>query len=33
MESTGLYWIPLYELLEARSCTVKLVEPGSWASN
>jgi transposase len=28
MESTGVYWIPLYELLEARGFTVKLVEPG-----
>jgi len=28
MESTGVYWIPLYELLEARGFAVKLVEPG-----
>ena len=25
MESTGVYWIPLYELLESRSFTVLLV--------
>ncbi len=28
MESTGVYWIPLLELLEARGLEVKLVEPG-----
>lgn len=28
MESTGVYWIPVYELLEARGFAVKLVEPG-----
>jgi transposase len=28
MESTGVYWIPLYELLEARGFAVWLVEPG-----
>src|SRR5262245_39803887 len=28
MESTGVYWIPLYELLEARGFEVWLVEPG-----
>jgi len=27
MESTGVYWIPVYELLEARGFAVKLVEP------
>ena len=25
MESTGVYWIPLYELLESRGFTVRLV--------
>src|SRR5262249_457990 len=28
MESTGVYWIPLFELLEARGFVVWLVEPG-----
>lgn len=28
MESTGVYWIPLFELLEARGFDVWLVEPG-----
>jgi transposase len=28
MESTGVYWIPLFELLEARGLEVWLVEPG-----
>ena len=28
MESTGVYWIPLYELLEAEGFAVSLVEPG-----
>jgi hypothetical protein len=28
MESTGVYWIPLYELLEAEGFAVFLVEPG-----
>lgn len=28
MESTGVYWIPLFELLEARGFQVWLVEPG-----
>jgi transposase len=28
MESTGVYWIPLYELLETRGFEVWLVEPG-----
>src|SRR5262245_14282354 len=27
MESTGIYWVPLFELLEARGFTVCLVEP------
>jgi transposase len=27
MESTGIYWIPLFELLEARGFEVLLVEP------
>lgn len=26
MESTGVYWIPLYELLESRGFEVKLVD-------
>ena len=28
LESTGVYWIPLFELLEARGFAVWLVEPG-----
>jgi transposase len=28
MESTGIYWIPLFELLQARGFEVWLVEPG-----
>ena len=28
MESTGVYWIPLFEILEARGFAVYLVEPG-----
>ena len=28
MESTGVYWIPLFELLESRGFEVWLVEPG-----
>jgi transposase len=28
MESTGVYWIPLFELLESRGFEVNLVEPG-----
>jgi transposase len=28
MESTGVYWIPLFELLESRGFEVYLVEPG-----
>jgi transposase len=28
MESTGVYWIPLFELLEARGLQVYLVDPG-----
>jgi transposase len=31
MESTGVYWIPLFELLEARGFEVYLVEPGQLA--
>ena len=31
MESTGVYWIPLFELLEARGLEVYLVEPGQLA--
>jgi transposase len=27
MESTGVYWIPLFELLETRGCEVLLVDP------
>jgi len=27
MESTGVYWIPLFELLSQRGCDVKLVDP------
>lgn len=27
MESTGVYWIPLFELLESRGFTVRLVDP------
>ena len=27
MESTGIYWIPLFELLESRGLEVLLVEP------
>ena len=32
MESTGVYWIPVFELLEARGFEVKLVEPGKLKS-
>ena len=28
LESTGVYWIPLFELLESRGFEVWLVEPG-----
>jgi transposase len=28
LESTGVYWIPLFELLESQGFEVKLVEPG-----
>jgi transposase len=28
MESTGIYWIPLFEILEARGLEVVLVNPG-----
>lgn len=31
LESTGVYWIPLLELLEARGLEVWLVEPGQLA--
>lgn len=31
MESTGVYWIPLFELLEGRGFQVALVEPGQLA--
>ena len=31
MESTGVYWIPLFELLESRGFEVWLVEPGQLA--
>jgi len=27
LESTGVYWIPLFELLEARGFEVALIEP------
>ena len=27
MESTGVYWIPLFELLEARGMQVLLIDP------
>jgi transposase len=32
MESTGVYWIPLFELLESRGFKVFLVEPGQLSS-
>jgi transposase len=32
MESTGVYWIPVFELLEERGFEVKLVEPGRLKS-
>jgi len=32
MESTGVYWIPVYELLESRGFEVRLVEPGKLKS-
>jgi len=32
MESTGVYWIPVFELLESRGFEVKLVEPGKLKS-
>ena len=28
LESTGVYWIPLFELLESEGFAVNLVEPG-----
>ena len=31
LESTGVYWIPLFELLESEGFEVKLVEPGQLA--
>lgn len=31
MESTGVYWIPLFELLESQGFDVHLVEPGQLA--
>jgi transposase len=33
MESTGVYWIPLYELLEERGFEVLLIEPSRLHSN
>src|SRR5438874_138018 len=32
MESTGVYWIPLFDLLEAEDFAVQLVEPGQLSS-
>jgi transposase len=32
MESTGVYWIPVFEILESRGFEVKLVEPGKLKS-
>jgi transposase len=32
LESTGVYWIPLFELLESRGFEVYLVEPGQLAN-
>ena len=32
MESTGVYWIPVFELLESRGFEVRLVEPGKLKS-
>lgn len=32
MESTGVYWIPVFEVLEQRGFVVKLVEPGRLKS-
>jgi len=32
MESTGVYWIPLFELLSARGFEVKLVDPRQFKS-
>ena len=31
LESTGVYWIPLFELLESEGFEVRLVEPGQLA--
>ena len=33
LESTGVYWIPLFELLEARGFQVLLVDPGKMPRN
>lgn len=33
LESTGVYWIPLFELLEARGFQVLLVDPGKLPRN
>ena len=33
MESTGVYWIPLFELLESRGFEVILVDPGTMPRN
>src|SRR5262245_7298502 len=27
LESTGVYWIPLFELLETRGCAVRVIDP------
>lgn len=32
MESTGVYWVPLFDLLEAEGFSVRLVEPGQLSS-
>ena len=38
MEATGVYWIPVFQILEARGLEVKLVnapnrQNGAWAEN
>ncbi len=33
LDSTGVYWIPLFELLEARGFQVLLVDPGTMPRN
>jgi transposase len=33
LESTGVYWIPLFELLEPQGCEVILVDPGTMPKN